>query len=280
MALELQHNPFKTPKEIERPLLYWVHKNLFSSVLNTVLTLLSLTILYLLVSRAIIPLFSWDWTVISANLKLILTGSYPMDQMWRVWFCLWYASLFFGLTFSMNRTRPPKVMYLILISILFLSLLGFSLFNRVSMLVTAFLLFASFFVGTRLGQQKKAISAALGWIVLLPLSFFIIRGGGRLPSSGQDKPLGRAPALPADQPHQHIPLTSHRADAGPRAQKQDEGGKEHLHIPYRDHQGCPTDHHPLHRLPHPPHGPPQRVVSLCLHQGPDRCGDVPQCLYG
>ncbi len=182
MALELQHDPFKTPKEIERPLLYWVHKNLFSSPLNTALTLLSLTILYLLASKAIIPLFSWDWTVISANLKLILTGSYPKDQMWRVWFCLWYASLFFGLTFSMNRTRPPKVMYFILIAILLLSLLKFSMFNRVSMLLTALLLFASFLVGTRLPQQKKTILVAAGWIVLLPLSFFIIRGaGGFLP---------------------------------------------------------------------------------------------------
>lgn len=182
MALDSKHDPFKTPKEIEHPLLFWVHKNLFSSVLNTALTLLSLTVLYLLVTKSIIPLFSWDWTVISANLKLILTGSYPMDQLWRVWFCLWYAALFFGLTFSMNRTRPPKVMYLILISILFLSLLSFSMFNKVSMLLTALLLFVSFFVGARLPQQKKTILVAGGWIVLLPLSFFIIRGvGGFLP---------------------------------------------------------------------------------------------------
>ncbi|MDY0287480.1 MAG: amino acid ABC transporter permease [Sphaerochaeta sp.] len=182
MALELQHDPFKTPREIEHPLLYWVHKNLFSSALNTALTLLSLTILYLLVTKSLIPLFSWDWTVISANLKLILTGSYPMDQLWRVWFCLWYAALFFGLTFSMNRTRPPKVMYLILISILLLALLNFSLFNKVSMLATALLLFVSFFVGTQLAQQKKTIMVAGGWILLLPLSFFIIRGvGGFLP---------------------------------------------------------------------------------------------------
>ena len=182
MALEIKHDPFKTPKEIEHPLLYWVHKNLFSSVLNTVLTLLSLTLLYLLVTKSIIPLFFWDWTVISANLKLILTGSYPMDQLWRVWFCLWYAALFFGLTFSMNRTRPAKVMYLILISILLLALLNFSISNRISMLLTAVVLFASFFVGTHLPQQKKTVLIVGGWFLLLPLSFFIIRGaGGFLP---------------------------------------------------------------------------------------------------
>lgn len=182
MALEIKHDPFKTPKEIEHPLLYWVHKNLFSSVLNTALTLLSLTILYLLVTNAIIPLFTWDWTVISANLKLILTGSYPIDQLWRVWFCLWYVALFFGLTFSMSRNRPPVVMYLILTSLLLLSLLKFSTFNRISMLLTALLLFISFFIGTRLPKQKQTILVAGGWVMLLPLGFFIIRGvGGFLP---------------------------------------------------------------------------------------------------
>ena len=182
MALEIRHDPFKTPKELEHPLLYWVHKNLFSSLLNTALTLLSLTVLYLILAKAIIPLFSWDWTVISANLKLILTGSYPADQLWRVWACLWYAAVFFGLTFSMSNTRPPKVMYLILITLLLLSLLKFSASNRVSMVLTALLLFTFFFVGTRLSQQKRTIMVATGWILLLPLGFFVIRGvGGFLP---------------------------------------------------------------------------------------------------
>lgn len=182
MALEIKHDPFKTPKELEHPLLYWVHKNLFSSVLNTTLTLLSLAVLFLLLTKGIIPLFTWDWTVISANLKLILTGSYPIDQLWRVWACLWYAAIFFGLTFSMNRTKPPMVMYLLLISILLLSLLKFQPSNRISMLLTALLLFASFFVGTRLQPQRRNLLVGAGWVLLLPLGFLIIRGvGGFLP---------------------------------------------------------------------------------------------------
>ncbi len=182
MALQLQHDPFKTPRELEHPLLYWVHKNLFSSVLNTLLTLLSLTVIYLVLTKGIIPLFSWDWTVISANLKLILTGSYPPEQLWRVWVCLWYAAIFFGLTFSMSRTSPPVVMYIILLPLLLLPLLAFRTLNRVGMLLTAALLFFAFFGGRQMPKQKKTFIITGGWILLLPLCFFIIRGfGGFLP---------------------------------------------------------------------------------------------------
>lgn len=176
------NNPFKTPMEVKHPLYYWIHKNLFSTVGNTLLTLFSCYLLYLLATKSLLPLFSWDWTVIQANLKLILTGSYPNEQLWRVHLCLWYAAFFFGMTFRFSRKTPPRIMYLLGIVLIFFASCKFETLHRLSMLCILFLLFGSFFIASKLKKERLSLIIIFGWILLLPFCFGVIRGfGGPLP---------------------------------------------------------------------------------------------------
>ncbi|MFK5997322.1 MAG: amino acid ABC transporter permease [Rhodobacterales bacterium] len=117
-------NSEKTPDRVapifETSVLGWLHKNLFSSVFNTVLTFFSLYIIYLAVSGV----FIWGWvdaTFVADNrrecfdnsltgacwagvidwLENIFYGRYPRDQIWRVDFggillALWMAPLWIG----------------------------------------------------------------------------------------------------------------------------------------------------------------------------------------
>ena len=100
----------------------WVRNNLFSSVLNSILTLASLYLLW----KIIPPLFNWAfvegvwftgsqackeaagacWSIISANLRFILFGFYPQELQWRP---LLAMLILFGLLFySRDRSHWKK----------------------------------------------------------------------------------------------------------------------------------------------------------------------------
>ena len=63
----------------------WLRANLFSSMFNSVLTVIvgSLTIV------ALAGAFQWvvftaDWSPVTESLKLFLVGQYPSEELWRV----------------------------------------------------------------------------------------------------------------------------------------------------------------------------------------------------
>jgi general L-amino acid transport system permease protein len=176
------HDPFKSPAEMKYPVLFWMRKNLFSSLGNSLLTAVFLLLIFLLVRDGIIPLFSWDWTVITVNLQLILVGGYPSDQFWRLWFCIGYIAFFAGLSFSIGRRRPRPIMYGVAAVLLILSCLNFRPLNRAGMAASALVLFAAFFVSRFISRRRKIAAAAGGWVLFLPLAFCMIRGfGGFIP---------------------------------------------------------------------------------------------------
>jgi general L-amino acid transport system permease protein len=94
----------ETNKEIIKPpitnvgVLGWIRENLFSSPLNTVLTIIIATVLWF----SVIPFIQWAfidscwlpdsncketngacWSIITSNYKIILFGFYPQNILWR-----------------------------------------------------------------------------------------------------------------------------------------------------------------------------------------------------
>ncbi len=77
----------------------WLRKNLFSTWYNTLLTLVSLWLLYTVGSKLLHwALTTARWGVITSNLRLFMTGPFPPDQVWRVWLCLVMVSVLAGLS--------------------------------------------------------------------------------------------------------------------------------------------------------------------------------------
>lgn len=65
--------------------LAWVRKNLFSSVLDTLLTLVGLVLIVTVVGG----LFYWaisqaNWFVITRNIRVLMVGTFPLEELWRV----------------------------------------------------------------------------------------------------------------------------------------------------------------------------------------------------
>lgn len=62
----------------------WAAENLFNSWFNSILTIVSVAVIYLAVSRALDWMFNTaKWDVIPANFQLLLVGVYPREQLWR-----------------------------------------------------------------------------------------------------------------------------------------------------------------------------------------------------
>jgi general L-amino acid transport system permease protein len=62
----------------------WIQKNLFNTSYNSALTVICLGILWTIASSIVTWLSQSQWTVVTENLKLLLVGRYPDDQMWRM----------------------------------------------------------------------------------------------------------------------------------------------------------------------------------------------------
>jgi general L-amino acid transport system permease protein len=77
----------------------WVRENLFGSVLDSVLTVVfGLFLAWAAYRIAKFVFVDADWEIIERNLTTLLVGSFPRDELWRLWAALFVlaASLGFG----------------------------------------------------------------------------------------------------------------------------------------------------------------------------------------
>lgn len=80
-------------------ILIWLRRNLFSTWYNSLLTILSLGIVYLGGRGLLVWMLSQaQWMVLQANLRLFLVGRFPIDQLWRVWLMVLVLSIVASLT--------------------------------------------------------------------------------------------------------------------------------------------------------------------------------------
>ncbi len=81
--------------------LKWMKENLFSSIFNSVMTIVLLpVVLYLLFSVISWVLFSADWRAVTQFPLLYTVGQYPRGQIWRVGVILSSIFLFLGISWG------------------------------------------------------------------------------------------------------------------------------------------------------------------------------------
>jgi general L-amino acid transport system permease protein len=87
------------PPERRLPPREWVRENLFGSAFDAVLTVVFGVFLVWVAYRVGKFIFvDADWEIVERNLTTLLVGSYPRDELWRLWAALFVltASLGFG----------------------------------------------------------------------------------------------------------------------------------------------------------------------------------------
>ena len=71
----------------------WLRKNLFASWSDSVLTILGILFVYWVLKSLLIWVFTVArWEVVSANLRLIMIGQYPITEVNRLWLWLSFQS--------------------------------------------------------------------------------------------------------------------------------------------------------------------------------------------
>jgi general L-amino acid transport system permease protein len=176
------------PPPTERiPILRWLGQNLFSSWLNAILTVLTAAVIGVIAFH----LLRWAvtearWEVIPANLKLLLVGTYPADQLWRVWAILFFLGLLTGFAAGRRRGLSRRIARAAFVAPIALALLPFPLGTRGWLLGIAVSIATGFGLGqlAELGGSRRWIKRVeiIGWTLSFPVSLIVLNGvGGSLP---------------------------------------------------------------------------------------------------
>ncbi len=77
----------------------WLIDNLFNTWYNTILTCFALVFLFFVFKGVFTWVFTQaNWRVIPANIQILMTGPYPIEQIWQVWIVLCTLSVLLGLS--------------------------------------------------------------------------------------------------------------------------------------------------------------------------------------
>jgi general L-amino acid transport system permease protein len=159
--------------------LAWLRRNLFSTPLSGLVTVLLVAALAWLV----IQLAWWATTdarfsVVTQNLRIFLIGRYPADEAWRIWLALAMLSLLTGLGAARyGRTTRTLAVALSAIQALLAVLIAVSpigLLGALAYGANAAGVWAAFVIGLRGFPPRRALTAA--WLASIPLTFLLIAG--------------------------------------------------------------------------------------------------------
>ena len=170
-----------TPSEVIKPpstsvgFIDWLKKNLFSTWYNVLLTLLSLWLIYTVLSRMLKWAFiSAEWGVVTSNLRLLMVGQFPPDQVWRVGLCLFMVSALFGLSWGVWGGFIRSLAIALAAGFGVLAILPFGLEVQAWLVGNLALIMLGYFVGRRLSGGGRWV--LLGWLLSFALTILLLRG--------------------------------------------------------------------------------------------------------
>jgi general L-amino acid transport system permease protein len=161
-------------------LLKWIRDNLFGSLFNTILTIVSVALLYfLLTGAASWILFSADWRPVTEGPLLYAIGQYPRDEMWRVGVALTLVVLMLGVSWGRwgGLLKSISVAAMIVFGILALLPVShpqLSIGMRLYLGGNILAVVIGYFVGRIQGLKTQTI--VIGWLITPILAVILFAG--------------------------------------------------------------------------------------------------------
>jgi general L-amino acid transport system permease protein len=170
------------PPVTERGIIGWLYHNLFSSIGNTVLTLITAALLYLAISGLARWILNAYWEPIWVNRKLFAVGPYPIDALQQPFFVLLALCLLFGLSAGRwgSILRDIGVGLAALLAVLALIPLGVN--TQLGLAGGLGLLIVGYVIGLVGFVPNRALVTL--WVLSIPLAFVVLAGGISLPVIG------------------------------------------------------------------------------------------------
>lgn len=153
----------------------WLRTNLFNNVANSILTLISVLLVYLIVSSLGRWIVNAYWEPIWANRKLLAVGAYPEENLWQVFVVLMVVSALIGVTAGRWRSmvRNLATGYAVILLIFTVAPLGAWAQTRFG--VSLALMVLGVVVGTYVALPNRWL--ALLWLAAIPFALIMIHGG-------------------------------------------------------------------------------------------------------
>lgn len=152
----------------------WLHQNLFDSWFNTALSVISLALVYWLVTSFIGWAASGNWAVIMANLKLMASGTYPITALERPFSILVLVMTLAGLS---GGAWGGVIRGYAIGTALFLGAIALLPFGQQEQLFLGGSAIATF-IGMGIAWQRASFRPWLlaAWVLLLPVSYAVLLG--------------------------------------------------------------------------------------------------------
>jgi general L-amino acid transport system permease protein len=157
----------------------WLRANLFSSIANSVVTiLLAALIVWLVINVGQWALTEARCEVVTRNLRLFLIGQYPADQAWRLWLSLLLLSVLagvsaglFGHTIRVLAVSVSAIQALLAV-VMLVSPVGPLI--TAGMVANAALVWVGWLIGLRRLVPRRVV--VIGWLVSIPIIYMLISG--------------------------------------------------------------------------------------------------------
>ncbi len=158
----------------------WARENLFSSPVNTVLTVVTSGVIgFALLAILRFVFTSADWEVITVNRRLFFLGRFPSDETWRVWVILFLVSGLAGVSWGLWGTLAWRLAAMLVIGLVpvFLFIGG----GDVALLTAGTVgLFALGYVVGRIWLAHSRYHglarnlAVAGWLLAFPATMYLL----------------------------------------------------------------------------------------------------------
>ena len=163
----------------------WLKKNLFSTWYNSLLTVVS-SILIFVVLKALLSwvLFTADWSPVVQSLKLFAVGLFPLEEIWRVGTVLAMVSFLMGLSWGAWGGTVRTFAIALAAGFALIAVLPFDLYppndDSLDLLLRAGFLALPVLIaaGRLLGQslRVKGSIIVLLWLLSFVLTIFLLSG--------------------------------------------------------------------------------------------------------
>ena len=166
------------PPTITKGPVGWLRENLFNTWYNVLLTCIALTLLILVFKGFLTWAFTEaEWGVIPANLQLFAVGSYPREQIWRVWSVIYVLAVLLGLSAGIWGSLVRRFAFILGGVFLTCAVLPFQLSTRGLFLGIVAVIGCSLFLGRDRKNLRRWI--LVGWILSFPIIMMLLRGFGK-----------------------------------------------------------------------------------------------------
>ena len=167
--------------------LRWIRENLFSNLFDSALTVISLLFLFFVIRLVLDWVFNLaQWEVITENIRILMKGSYPGDQVWRIWLGLVLLGAVVGINLRAWNRELNRATIAIAAIPLILALLPFASANaRVNLIIVQATVAAAYLMTSFPAEKRRRQIAAIASILYLPVFILLLEGftdeGGIMP---------------------------------------------------------------------------------------------------